>query len=116
MVPFTSVTYGANVSALFIRRTAYTNRRKSPIDFAPMEDYTAKYIGEHVELWLFGGESQSGQLTAFCAVGGVPNIELNGHILIPLQNVSGLHCTTRCDSVESDWPPMGAAELDDLDS
>jgi hypothetical protein len=70
-----------------------------------MEDYTGKYIGEEVELWLFGGEAQQGQLTAFCIVGDVPHIELNGHILVPLQNVSGLHCVSRCDTPGSDWPP-----------
>ncbi|MBC7460731.1 MAG: hypothetical protein H7287_05165, partial [Thermoleophilia bacterium] len=55
-----------------------------------MEDYTAKYIGEHVELWLYGGEpSQEGVLTAFCIVGDVQHVELSGHILVPLVNVAG---------------------------
>lgn len=80
-----------------------------------MEDYTSKYIGEQVELWLFGGEAQQGQLTAFCLVGDVPHVELNGHILVPMQNLSGLHCTSRCDSSEPDWPPLGASDLEDLD-
>jgi hypothetical protein len=82
-----------------------------------MEDYTAKYIGEQVELWLFGGEAQGGTLTAFCIVGDVPHIELDSHILVPLQNVSGLHCITRCDQQGADWPPMsgGITDLDDLD-
>jgi hypothetical protein len=80
-----------------------------------MEDYTGKYIGEQVELWLFGGVAQEGQLTAFFLVGDVAHVELNGHILVPLQNVSGLHCVSRCDSPGDDWPPI-SSDLDDLDS
>jgi hypothetical protein len=80
-----------------------------------MEDYTGKYIGEQVELWLFGGEAQEGQLTAFCVVGDVPHVELNGHILVPLQNVSGLHCISRCESPGDDWPPTLGSDLDELD-
>ena len=80
-----------------------------------MEDYTSKYIGEQVELWLFGGEAQQGQLTAYCLMGDLPHIELNGHILVPLQNVAGLHCTTRCDASEPDWPPAIGTDTDDLD-
>jgi argininosuccinate lyase len=34
------------------------------------------------------------------------HIELNGHILVPLQNVASLHCTSRCDA-QDDWPPRG---------
>lgn len=80
-----------------------------------MDDLTSKYIGEQVDIWLFGGEGQQGQLTAFCSVGEIPHIELNGHILVPLQNVVGLHCVSRCDSSEPDWPPGVDADLDDLD-
>ena len=46
-------------------------------------------------------------LTAYCAVDEVAHIELNGHILIPLQNIASLHCTSRCDAPEPDWPPRG---------
>jgi hypothetical protein len=46
-----------------------------------VEDYTNKYKGEQVEL--------------------------NGHILIPLQNIASLHCSSRCDAPEDDWPPRG---------
>jgi hypothetical protein len=44
----------------------------------------------------------------------VAHVELNGHILIPLQNVASLHCSSRCDAPEPDWPPRGLAE-DDAD-
>jgi hypothetical protein len=37
----------------------------------------------------------------------VPHIELNSHILIPLQNIASLHCSSRCDAPEPDWPPRG---------
>jgi hypothetical protein len=37
---------------------------------------------------------------------------LNGHILIPLQNIASLHCSSRCDAPEPDWPPRGLAEGD----
>ena len=77
-----------------------------------MEDYTAKYIGEEVDVWMFNGESQPGILTAFCIVGEMPYVELNGHILLPMQNVSGIHCASRCDNEHPGWPP---ANLDDLD-
>jgi hypothetical protein len=72
-----------------------------------VEDYSQKYKGEHVELALFGGEYQDGVLTAYCLLEDVPHIELNGHILVPLQNVASLHCTSRCDAPEGDWPPSG---------
>ena len=72
-----------------------------------MEDYSQKYKGEHIELALFGGEYQDGILTAYCLVEDVPHVELNGHILVPLQNVASLHCTSRCDAPEGDWPPHG---------
>ena len=73
----------------------------------PVEDYSQKYKGEHVELALFGGEYQDGVLTAYCLLEDVPHVELNGHILVPLQNVASLHCTSRCDAPEGDWPPSG---------
>ena len=63
-----------------------------------------------VEVAIFGGEYQEGTLTAFCAIDDVPHVELNGHILIPLQNVASLHCSSRCDAPEPDWPPRGFAE------
>ena len=69
------------------------------------EDYTNKYKGEQVDLALFGGEYQEGVLTAYCSIEDVPHIELNGHILVPLQNVASLHCSSRCDAPEPDWPP-----------
>ena len=72
-----------------------------------MEDYTNKYKGEQVELALFGGEYQEGVLTAYCSIEDVPHVELNGHILVPLQNVASLHCSSRCDAPEPDWPPRG---------
>ena len=65
-----------------------------------MEDYTNKYKGEQVEVALFGGEYQDGVLTAYCYVDDVAHIELNGHILIPLQNIASLHCSSRCDAPE----------------
>jgi hypothetical protein len=78
-----------------------------------VDDLTTKYIGEQVEVSLFGGEYQDGVLTAFCSVGGVEHVELNGHILIPLQNVASLHCSSRCDAPEPDWPPRGLTEADE---
>ena len=72
-----------------------------------MEDYTSKYKGEQVEVALFGGEYQEGVLTAYCYVEDVAHIELNGHILVPLQNIASLHCSSRCDAPEDDWPPRG---------
>ena len=79
-----------------------------------MEDYTNKYKGEQLQVALFGGEYQDGVLTAYCYVDDVAHIELNGHILIPLQNIASLHCSSRCDAPEPDWPPHGLAE-DDVD-
>jgi hypothetical protein len=79
-----------------------------------VEDYTNKYKGEQVEIALFGGEYQDGVLTAYCYLEDVAHVELNGHILIPLQNVASLHCSSRCDAPEPDWPPRGLAE-DDAD-
>ena len=76
----------------------------------PVEDYTSKYKGEQVEVALFGGDYHEGVLTAYCAVDEVAHIELNGHILIPLQNIASLHCTSRCDAPEPDWPPRGFTE------
>ena len=77
-----------------------------------VEDYTSKYKGEQVEVALFGGEYQEGVLTAYCYVDEVAHIELNGHILVPLQNIASLHCSSRCDAPQNeDWPPRGL--LDD---
>jgi hypothetical protein len=59
-----------------------------------VEDYTNKYKGEQVELALFGGEYQEGTLTAYCSIEDVPHVELNGHILVPLQNAL-LQCSSR---------------------
>ncbi len=79
-----------------------------------MEDYTSKYKGEQVEVALFGGEYQEGRLTAYCFVEDVAHIELNGHILVPLQNIASLHCSSRCDAPEPDWPPrLGEDERED---
>jgi hypothetical protein len=78
-----------------------------------VEDYTSKYKGEQVELALFGGEYQEGVLTAYCYVDDVAHIELNGHILVPLQNIASLHCTSRCDAPTDQsehWPPRGLTE------
>jgi hypothetical protein len=80
-----------------------------------VEDYTNKYKGEQVEIALFGGEYQDGVLTAYCYLEDVAHVELNGHILIPLQNVASLHCSSRCDAPEPDWPPRGLAEDDGAD-
>ena len=77
-----------------------------------MEDYTSKYKGEAVELALFGGEYQDGVLTAYCYIEDVPHVELNGHILVPLQNVASLHCSGRCDA-QDDWPPRGLLDEDE---
>lgn len=78
----------------------------------PIEDYTNKYKGEQIEVALFGGEYQEGVLTAYCSIEDVPHIELNGHILVPLQNVASLHCSSRCDAPEPDWPPRGLGDDD----
>lgn len=81
-----------------------------------MEDYTNKYKGEQVEIALFGGDYQDGVLTAYCTVDDVPHIELSGHILIPLQNIASLHCTSRCDAPDrDDWPPRGLVDEDERD-
>ena len=77
-----------------------------------VEDYTSKYKGETIELALFGGEYQDGVLTAYCYIEDVPHIELNGHILVPLQNVASLHCTSRCDAGDDHWPPRGLVDDD----
>ena len=78
-----------------------------------MEDYTNKYKGEQVEVALFGGEYQEGVLTAYCYVDEVAHIELNGHILVPLQNIASLHCSSRCDAqANEDWPPRGLLDDD----
>jgi hypothetical protein len=78
-----------------------------------VEDYTGKYKGEQVEVALFGGEYQEGVLTAYCYVEDVAHIELNGHILVPLQNIASLHCSSRCDAPRGDdWPPRGLMDDD----
>jgi hypothetical protein len=77
-----------------------------------VEDYTSKYKGEQVEVALFGGEYQEGTLTAYCYIEDVAHIELNGHILVPLQNIASLHCSSRCDAPEGDWPPRGFTDVD----
>jgi hypothetical protein len=77
-----------------------------------VEDYTNKYKGEQVDVALFGGEYQEGVLTAYCYVEDVAHIELNGHILIPLQNIASLHCSSRCDAPDDDWPPRGLEQED----
>jgi hypothetical protein len=82
------------------------------VTLRPLEDYTNKYKGEQIEVALFGGEYQEGVLTAYCSFEDVPHVELNGHILIPLQNVASLHCSSRCDAPEPDWPPRGFIEDD----
>jgi len=94
-------------------------RRRRPrsraglVSLRDVEDYTNKYKGEQVELALFGGEYQEGVLTAYCSVDDVPHVELNNHILVPLQNVASLHCSTRCDAPQGDdWPPRGLLDED----
>lgn len=77
-----------------------------------MDDLTAKYLGETVDVWIVGGETQQGLLTGYGLMAGMPHVELDGHILIPLQNVVGLHCTTRCDGTEPGWPPLTQSEND----
>lgn len=72
-----------------------------------VEELSNKYKGEQIDVGLFGGEYIDGVLTAYGVVDGVPHIELNGHILVPLQNVASLHCSSRCDAPEPDWPPQG---------
>jgi len=59
---------------------------------------------------IFGGDYQDGVLTAYCLLDDVAHLELNGHILIPLQNIASLHCSSRCDAPEPDWPPRGLDE------
>ena len=85
------------------------------VDWPSVEDYTNKYKGEQVEVALFGGDYQDGVLTAYCLVEDVAHIELNGHILIPLQNIASLHCSSRCDAPEPDWPPRGLEEDEQQD-
>ncbi len=77
-----------------------------------MEDYTNKYKGEQVEVALFGGEYQEGTLTAYCYIEDVAHIELNSHILVPLQNIASLHCSSRCDAPADHWPPRGLADAE----
>jgi len=75
-----------------------------------VEDYSSKYKGEQVEVALVGGDYQDGVLTAYCLVDEIVHLELNGHILVPLQNISSVHCSSRCAAPEADWPPHGLAE------
>jgi hypothetical protein len=75
-----------------------------------VDDYTSKYKGEQVEVALFGGEYQEGTLTAYCYLEDVAHGELTGDILIPLQNAASMHCSSRCDAPEPDWPPRGLAD------
>jgi hypothetical protein len=77
-----------------------------------VDDYTSKYKGEQVEVALFGGDYQEGVLTAYCSIDDIAHVELNGHILIPLQNVASLQGSSRCDAPEPDWPPRGLGEED----
>ena len=98
-----------HVRARRVRR-ARTAARAPGARLRRIEDYTNKYKGEQVELALFGGEYQEGVLTAYCYVEDVAHIELNGHILVPLQNIASLHCSSRCDAPDEDWPPRGLAD------
>jgi hypothetical protein len=93
-------------------RSPRSTGRERTTTLAPVEDYTSRYKGEQVEVALFGGDYQEGTLTAYCLVEEVPHLELNGHILIPLQNIASLHCSSRCNAPEPDWPPRGLAEGD----
>jgi hypothetical protein len=87
-----------------------SRRRPRIYTASRLEDYTNKYKGEQVEVALFGGDYQDGVLTAYCLLDDVAHLELNGHILIPLQNIASLHCSSRCDAPEPDWPPRGLEE------
>ena len=102
--------HGDGISRLLrqIRRLVHAGLAR----LRPIEDYTNKYKGEQIEVALFGGEYQEGVLTAYCSIEDVPHIELNGHILVPLQNVASLHCSSRCDAPEPDWPPRGLGDDD----
>jgi hypothetical protein len=93
-------------------KAAVSTIATNPLRSDAVEDYTHKYKGEQVEVELFGGEYQDGTLTAYCGIEGVPHLELNGHILIPLQNIASLHCSSRCDAPEPDWPPRGLTGAD----
>jgi hypothetical protein len=95
-----------------LRQTQVSRVLSAAVRCETVEDYTSKYKGEQVELALFGGDYQEGVLTAYCYVDEVAHIELNGHILVPLQNIASLHCSSRCDAPQNDdWPPRGL--LDD---
>ncbi len=87
-----------------------TGGKRDSVNLQGIEDYTNKYKGEQVEVALFGGDYQDGVLTAYCLLDDVAHLELNGHILIPLQNIASLHCSSRCDAPEPDWPPRGLEE------
>jgi hypothetical protein len=93
--------------------TRDSRRCANALGWRAVEDYTGKYKGEQVEVALFGGEYQEGVLTAYCYVDEVAHIELNGHILVPLQNIASLHCSSRCDAPQNDdWPPRGLLDDD----
>jgi hypothetical protein len=96
------------------RRDSIGGKRQSA-RLRAIEDYTNKYKGEQVEVALFGGDYQDGVLTAYCLLDDVAHLELNGHILIPLQNIASLHCSSRCDAPEPDWPPRGLEEDEQTD-
>jgi len=96
-----------------VRRVAAREAsRAETATLPPVDDYTSKYKGEQVEVALFGGDYQEGVLTAYCSIDDIAHVELNGHILIPLQNGASLHCSSRCDAPEPDWPPRGLGEED----
>ena len=84
--------------------------KRNRLGSEPWRTTRSKYKGEQVEVALMNGDYQDGVLTSYCAIDDVAHVELNGHILIPLQNVASLHCSSRCDAPEPDWPPRGLAE------
>ena len=102
----------STAASVTARDAPVRSRNLRPLHCPRVEDYTSKYKGEQVEVALFGGEYQEGVLTAYCYVEDVAHIELNGHILVPLQNIASLHCSSRCDAPEPDWPPRGLADDD----
>ena len=73
-----------------------------------MEDYTNKYKGEQVEIALFGGEVPGRSADGLLLPRGRRSHRAErAHPEIPLQNVASLHCSSRCDAPEPDWPPRG---------
>ena len=83
-------------------------------DIVPgVEDYTNKYKGEQVEIALFGGEYQDGVLTAYCYPSRTsPTSSSTGTSSSRCRTSPSLHCSSRCDAPEPDWPPRGLAEDD----